>query len=482
MSAHRSPRIALAERKPLAPTVAAQPPAPALAFAPALALALALGAACARVDPESPPPTAVVLIVIDTLRADALGAYGAGEASTPVMDELAEGGLLFERCLAPSSWTWPSTASLMTARNPPEHGLIGRNGSVLSPDLPTLAEAFGAAGWATAAFVANPIIEPGIGLERGFDVWSGADATWEAAVEPIARAAEWLKTLPEDAPYFLYIHIVEPHSPYKPSEESARVFDLGPELEVTGKLTVAYHHMMDNKPYDEELITTFTDWRRTVYAAETRDADVAVGEILDLLRGAGRLDRTLVAITSDHGEEFLEHGLMGHGGQLYPESVHVPLIMSGPRVPVAERVAERVENRLLGPTLLRLAGIPGGGLPRADLTDSEERRLRLDEPALLHLGKGVWRDEDGGFERSIEQEGLVLDGVVSVRATLESGVRTGGHGAFGDAVEPELSLEVRIQRLADEFAELERPSTSAPLSEDLAARLRGLGYSFGEDD
>ena len=164
---------------------------------------------CGPNAPAPPPVDAVVLVVVDTLRADALGAYGASGAATPTMDRLADEGMLFERCLATSSWTWPSTASLLTGKLPPEHGLIGKDGSSISPDVPSVAAAFQAAGWATAAFVANPIMDAELGFGRGFDVWEGSDDTWDSASVPLERAEAWLAAREEGEPFFLYVHLFE---------------------------------------------------------------------------------------------------------------------------------------------------------------------------------------------------------------------------------------------------------------------------------
>ena len=439
---------------------------------------------CAPGPPEAPAPNAVVLVVVDTLRADAVGAYGAEGDVSPTLDGLAAGGLLFERCLATSSWTWPSTASLLTGELPPEHGLIGKDGSSISPDVPSVAEAFRQAGWATGAFVANPIMDAELGFARGFDTWEGAEDSWDAAEVPLGGAARWLEQRPADEPFFLYVHLVEPHSPYRPSDASAEALGLAPPPgpEALGAVTLAYNRMIKGEPYDTEAIEAFVEWRRRCYAAEVRDADLAVAALLEDLETRGRLDRTLVAVTSDHGEEFLEHGLMGHGGQLFPESVHVPLILSGPGVPRGARAGERVENRMLGATLLRLAGLDrGAGLDPADLTDAEERALRQQDPTLLHLGNGGWID---GTDYLIpdEQLGLAADGEVTVRARFEDGDRAASHRAFdpGSAAAP--AAPAAVERVTEEFDRLRRPADSVPMSEALEQKLRGLGYNLGRED
>ncbi len=446
-----------------------------------LALAPAILCGCQPTAPPPPPVDAVVLVVVDTLRADAVGAYGAAGAVTPTMDALAREGTLFERCLATSSWTWPSTASLLTGQLPPEHGLIGKDGSSISPDVPSVATAFQSAGWATAAFVANPIMDAELGFSRGFDVWEGTDDSWDGAAIPLERAAAWLAEREPGEPFFLYVHLVEPHSPYKPSAGSAAALDLPapPSDAELGAVTRAYNLMIKGAPYDQAAIDDFVDWRRRCYAAEVRDADLAIEDLLQTLRSRGPLDRTLLAVTSDHGEEFLEHGLMGHGGQLYPESVHVPLILVGPGIARRARVAERVENRLLGPTLLGLAGIARPeGLAAANLTDGEERGLRQGEPSLLHLGNGGWI-EGGEYLIPDEQQGMVAGDVVTLRARVEGADRTASHRAFDPSTPSQAAAPEEVEQVTAEFSRLRRPANTAPLSEELERKLRGLGYNLG---
>ena len=460
-------------------------PAPNHRAAPrraARAVALLTLAACSPGEPAAPPVDAVVIVVIDTLRADAVGAYGATDGATPTIDTLAGNGLLFERCLASSSWTWPSTASLLTGQVPPEHGLIGKDGSSISPDVPSVAGAFQDAGWATAAFVANPIVDEELGFGRGFDLWAGADGTWDAAEIPLGGADRWLSERREDEPFFLYVHLVEPHSPYRPSDASAAALGVPPEpdADALGAVTRAYNLMILGQPYHEQVIADFVDWRRRCYAAEVRDADLAVASLLGSLRDRGRLDRTLVCITSDHGEEFLEHGLMGHGGQLFPESVHVPLILSGPGVDRGARASERVESRLIGATLLHLAGVARRpGLAAADLTDGEERGLRQEEPSMLHLGNGGWI-EGGEYLIPDEQQGLVMGSSVTLRARIKGGERSSTHASFDPSSQPVAADEADVEEVSARFSRLRRPADAVPLSDELQRKLRSLGYNLGK--
>jgi len=307
----------------------------------------------------------VVLISVDTLRADALGSYG-GPVRTPAIDALAERGVLFERAYAPAALTAPSHATLFTGREPLDHG-ITRNGVSLQGEIETLAEQFRAAGYSSGGFVSSFVLDPRFGWDQGFEVFDasfpkdGATVSKELAqpgmffnmhsFEGFDRRADatvdaalaWLATAEE--PYFLFVHLFDPHDPYVPPKGylerlgSAR-FDLEGRTAPDAR-----------KPRRLERLV-----RR--YHAEVLFADYELGRLFEGLEAKSDR-RNVTALTSDHGEGLGQHGWLVHARNLYDEAVHVPLIVSDTAASVrGQRLRTPVGIVDVAPTLLRLAGLP----------------------------------------------------------------------------------------------------------------------------
>lgn len=298
-------------------------------------LGLGLGAFLS-LAPTPPPPArarSVVLITLDTTRADALGAYGASRP-TLALDGLAARGLRYTGAITASPLTLPAHASLLTGLEPPEHGVLDNGLAVLPSDVPTLATVLGQRGRATAAFVASRVLDRRFGLARGFASYDDrmtAEQTGEygypergaAAVTDAALA--WLASAPRAKPFFLWIHYYDPHAPYEAAgaDDAAR------------------------------------------YAGEVAAVDRQVARLLGALpQGAGA---PVVAAVADHGEALGEHGERGHGLFLYGPVLRVPLILAGPGVPAGRVVEGPVASRRLAATLAHLAGaasaLPGDVLP-----------------------------------------------------------------------------------------------------------------------
>lgn len=324
--------------------------------------------------PASASRPSIVLIVIDTLRADALGVYGHERATTPVLDGLAARGLHFERAFSAAPWTVPSTASILTGLPPAVHGVDfdstkDPRGSefLLAESLTTLAEVLREEGFATAGFSCNPLVSARSNMDQGFDHFRRYG--WSQAGEgPVDDALAWLAGRgPERT--FLYLHLVDPHAPYRPDEAFLEDY--------SAPAPDSFAHVEDGSLQDlvwkDEIAEA--DFRAAVehahllYDGEVASVDAWIGRFLDALEAQGRADRTLVAVTSDHGEEFGEYGAIGHVNQLHDPTLRVPLILVGPGLPAGRSVPFPVENRRLGTTLLSLAGI--------------EARAGFDEPPLL---------------------------------------------------------------------------------------------------
>ena len=290
----------------------------------------AFGCGRAQQPPETRPRN-LLLITIDTLRADHVGAYGYARGRTPVLDALAAGGVRFDRAYAAAPITLPSHATLLTGRYPPGHGARD-NGLHVSASVPTLATELHTRGFKTAAFVAAFPLDHQFGLNRGFDVYgdqlprqpNGQIANERAAAEVVNDAIAWLRQLaPQPAPspqprqpFFLWVHLFEPHAPYgDPSSQR-------PVLE----------------RYDEEIAT----------------ADREIGRLIDAL-GAARAD-TLIVAAGDHGEAFGEHGEYAHSIFVYDTTLRVPLVMTGRGIAAGAKVDTPVTLADVAPTVARALG------------------------------------------------------------------------------------------------------------------------------
>ena len=298
-------------------------------------LSAAVGAAAPR-----PSPPSLVLLTLDTTRADYLGSYGARLALTSNLDALAARGTRYARGLSPSPLTLPAHCTLLTGQDPPGHGVHDNGTAALPAGLPTLATALSARGYTTAAFLSSRVLDRRFGLHRGFATYDDrmpAERTGEYGyperdAEAVTTAAlAWVAARPAGRPYFLWVHYYDPHAPYAaPGDWSG------------------------------------ADAARR-YAGEIAHMDRQVGRLLAALPGDAT--RTLIAAVGDHGEMLGEHGEDRHGIFLYRASLEVPLILAGPGVPAGGVVPQTVGIRALPATLLKLLGLGeearafGGALP-----------------------------------------------------------------------------------------------------------------------
>ena len=336
----------------------------------------------------------VLLIVIDTLRADRLGCYGSGQGASPVLDGLAARGTRFAAAYSAAPWTLPGTASILTGKAPYEHGVGVSSTFYLSNSLETLAEPFQRQGVTTGAFACNPLIASGRNFHQGFEHFRTYN--WPRASHVHDDVVEWLDEY-GDQRFFLYLHPVDPHSPYEPSPESAERF-AGPAAEgiLTENLRPYLQLYYGSEGFDRKRLEDSNDYRLGLYDGELFDLDQALGRILDKLETMGVLDKTIVAVTSDHGEEFLEHGWVGHNSNVYSEQTHVPLILAGPGIPQGEVVHTRLENRYLYRTLLEAAHVQGPKATEPNLLERDAQgRLApeaIGEPVYVVNGKSKLSD------------------------------------------------------------------------------------------
>jgi arylsulfatase A-like enzyme/Flp pilus assembly protein TadD len=269
----------------------------------------------------------VVLVTIDTLRADHVGAWGAAFARTPTLDALAARGVRFARAFASAPLTLPSHAAILTGREPPALGVRHNGFYRLGPEFPTLAARLREVGYATGAVLGAFVLGRGSGLEHGFDHYdddmvhaAGPGGFLERPAALVTdRALAWLAAQGE--PFFLWVHYYDPHARYRPPPPFAQAF---PE-----------------RPYDGEIAYV----------------DAELGRLLEGLRADGRLERTVLFVASDHGESLGEHGEPDHGHTLYDASLAVPLLAAGPGLPAGRTVEDVARGVDLTPTVLALLGL-----------------------------------------------------------------------------------------------------------------------------
>ncbi|MFI5179737.1 MAG: sulfatase, partial [Vicinamibacterales bacterium] len=274
----------------------------------------------------------VLLVTIDTLRKDRVGAFGNRLGLTPTLDRLAAGGVRFTHAFSPAPMTLPAHASMLTGLLPRRHGIRNNTGFRLDERVPTLATALKGAGYRTGAFLGAFVLDGRFGLGRGFDDYDDrfprADRAsfhyaQRRAADVVALAGDWIlgPGASSSAPWFAWVHLFDPHAPY----------DAPPEFRAG----------------------------RAAYDAEVAYADAMLGRLLDRLRSAHALDRTVVVVTADHGESLGEHGELTHGLFAYDATLAVPLILYAPSM-TARTVEAPVSHTDLLPTILDLLGL---GLP-----------------------------------------------------------------------------------------------------------------------
>lgn len=415
----------------------------------------------AAADRVQPPH--IVLYVVDALRADALGLYGAGGGRSPVLDALGREGVVFDHAYAAASWTKPSVTTLFTSLYPATHGVGARYYSdALPSSVTTLAEVLAAAGYMTAQFSANPFTGALSNLDQGFDVaeTSGALSAGRRGPPPTAgalhdRAAEWLLRQPA-APAFAYLHAVDTHPPFAVAGATAR------------------------EAYDASLAAL----------------DAAIGDFRRRLAAGGIGGNLLVVVTADHGEAFGEHGREGHGQSVYDEEVRVPLLLHWPGRLSPARIAEPVHHVDLAPTILALAGIAADG---AGFTGRSwwPRSAGVPGSPVVVSRFAYPEDLDATVADRTEATALVeypwklvswSDGGSAARAELYR--LDTDPGERRDLAREDPARLRSLQRALDQFADAERrrharfvaehavgrDGPAPPQRRDLLDRLRSLGY------
>ena len=295
--------------------------------------ALGLIVSCQRQRESAPRallPLNVVVITIDTLRPDHLHCYGYTRIETPTLDRIAESGVLFENGVTQTPLTPPSHASIFTGLNPPTHKVRDTGGFILSPSTPTLASFLQQRNWDTGAFISSAVLKKRFGFDQGFAVYDdqmprpgkGQEFLEDAerrAGDTVDRAVRWLDGR-TGKPFFLWVHLYDPHTPYNPP--------------------APYSEQYKDHPYDGEIAY----------------ADREIGRLMEAIKRKSPPERTVVAVLSDHGESLGEHGEYSHGVFLYDATLRIAFLLSGPGVPAGLRVKKQARTIDLLPTVMELMG------------------------------------------------------------------------------------------------------------------------------
>ncbi len=312
----------------------------------------------ARVEGGDPPEVRnVVVLLVDTLRADALSLYSETRVRSPQMERFAREGTIFQRCQAPSNWTKPSCASVLTGLHPLTHRALGE-GSALSSSVHLVSEMFQQSGFQTAALIANGYLAAEFGFNQGWHLYRNyiRERLQTEAEHVFGDAITWMEEHREQRT-FTYIQTIDPHVPYDPPDEDLNLYDPAPydgpiRPRSTGNL------LEDFKADRVRLSRRDRTRLRALYDGEITYHDRHFGRFIDRLRELNLLDQTLIVVTADHGEEFFEHDSVGHGHSLYQELLHVPLIMRMPGlVPAGERAEPVCSLVDIVPTVLAAAGV-----------------------------------------------------------------------------------------------------------------------------
>jgi arylsulfatase A-like enzyme len=421
----------------------------------------------------------VLFLTVDTLRADRLGEYGYKErATSPRIDELLGGGVRFEQASAQRSSTWPSLASLLTGLYPQAHGVV-ENGYGFPDDLPTLPKILHGSGYRTGAFLSNM-------CQANHQGWDAFACSGGQDGKTIRRAVEWAQGQGGDKPFFLWVHLFGGHGPYYNGGDHAdRVLDPGYEGPVGPK------KWMLNRIMTEKVALGPRDVRHldALYDAAVMGTDRLSGSLLDGLRAAGKLDKTLIVFTADHGEELYDHnGYLYHSCSVYQTGLHVPLGITAPGLlPAGARVPQTVESIDVLPTVLGLLAVK----PPAEM---HGRSLvpYLERPGEGGRGKPAFSEYGSTKIRTVVQDHWKLiqnpDGIdpVCIPDAPPGHYPIGKAELYDLAADPMETKNLAAERpevvaelsrlIQRRFAGIANRAQGQELSEGLKEELKSLGY------
>lgn len=312
----------------------------------------------------------VIVIGVDTLRADHLSALGYERKTTPVLDELAKEGTIFSQSISAAPWTVPGFMSIMTGVYPSVHGVVNKfktftpetkklsNLKEISPNIETLAQQFKAAGYATGGFTGDAGVSAKFGYGQGFDQYTD-EVTFGGFENSNTHAVKWLDSLPKNQKFFMFFHGYDLHGQFAGSAKDYKGSFAPTNYTGPFKGTSVEEAKLREDQLAGPLNATKADaafWTAW-YDSKIHDADARLQGFLDELKARNLLDKTVIVLVSDHGEEFFEHKGFDHGHSLYDELIHVPLIFKIPGVAGGAVVKNQVSMMDVGPALLNIAGV-----------------------------------------------------------------------------------------------------------------------------
>ncbi len=436
-----------------------------------------LSPACGRPDLELAPgePRNLILLSIDTLRADHLGCYGYDRETSPALDRLAASGVLFEEVTSSAPWTVPAHMSMLTGLYPRTHGVVDFR-KELPKALTTLAEHLLAQGFATAGMVNAPMMRK-VGFPRGFESYEYQhEPPRPDAPEILAAALDWMQRQ-GDRRFFLFLHLYDVHSDYSPGREYKKRFERpyggavrGINEELRGYCTLPAEERTWSQEDAEHLID--------LYDAEIRQLDDTLAEFFGSLRSSGLLDRTVLAVTSDHGEEFLEHAGVLHGPTLHTEVLRVPLLLVGPAVPRGARFPGAASPVDLFPTFTSLLAVPAPpGLEGTDLTRAWREHGAWPRERAVFAETSSWiGSEEDAYRVAIRRGDYALhyDREREERRLYHRHEDPGEHrDVAGREPERLRELSLELEAFLEELQVLEDTRVISP---EEAAELEALGY------
>jgi choline-sulfatase len=396
-------------------------------------------------------PPSVLLISVDTLRADRLGSYGYTAGSTPVLDRLAGRGLRFAQAATVAPLTLPAHTSLLSGTFPTFHGVRDNGSFYVDDTITTLPEVLQGRGYRTGGFVGAFVLDRRWGLAQGFDHYfddfdlarydmAGLEAAQRPGSEVVDHALAWVAK-DRERPFFIWVHLYDPHSPYTPPE-----------------------------PYRSRFPATM----QGAYDGEVASTDAQIGRLLEYLESSKRLDNTIIVVVGDHGESLGEHGEQQHGFFIYDASVHIPLIVAGPGVR-ARAVPEQVRIVDVMPTILELAG----AVVPSTVQGVSLVPLGRGEPLDLLAFSETWypRYHYGWSELTAVKDGRYKF-IAAPRRELYDTQMDPGETNDISASNPRVAdaLERALRDMASRTAATATPVKPRPVDPEVAERLRALGY------